>query len=384
MGTSNAGDGIEGSSTAANKSGVWGHNDLVSGYGVAGSSTSGIGVGGWTTNGIAVFGFANALSGLTYGMYARNDSASGRGVFGWATPLSGITYGVYGQSDSPSGYGVYGTGGTGVLGTSSTGDGIEGSSTAANKSGVWGHNDSGYGVAGSSTDGIGVQGLTKNYVGVYGLAYGGSGTTYGVIGQSFDGYGVYSSGNFAATGTKSFQIDHPLMPETHYLNHFCTEGPEPYNVYRGNVVTDARGYATVQLPDYFESINREPTYHLTVIDESDDFVLAKVVREIQNNQFVIRTNKPDVKVSWRVEAIRNDLWVQKYGFKTEQEKPEMHRGKYLHPELYGMPKEYGIHYSPNMEKGERNARNLESSRVSDLPRISASGLKRVSSQKKMR
>jgi hypothetical protein len=101
------------------------------------------------------------------------------------------------------------------------------------------------------------------------------------------------------------------------------------------VVTDAQGYATITLPAYFESINRDFRYQLTVIDDSDDFVLAKVVREIQNNQFVIRTSKPFVKVSWRVEAVRNDLWVQRYGYQTEQEKPKEHQGKYLHPELYG-------------------------------------------------
>ena len=492
LGTSSAGDGVEGQSSAANKSGVWGHNDLVSGYGVAGSSTNGIGVGGWSTNGIAVYGLANALSGLTYGVYARTDSASGTGVFGWATATSGNTRGVVGQNDSPSGAGVYGlatatsgntrgvvgqsdspsgtgvyglatatsgftyggrfesagtggigvyglaydtsgvnfgvygesrspwgsglfgvasAGGKGVWGRSTTGDGVVGETNAANKSGVWGRNNvsGGYGVAGSSTEGTGVGGWSTSGRGVFGyagtigptygvwgqsdsnegygvygwapatsgitigvqgqsdstagagvdgLATATSGLTYGVVGSSYSpsGYGVYSYGNFGVAGTKSFQMDHPLRPETHYLNHFCTEGPEPYNAYRGNVVTDANGYATITLPSYFESINRDPTYHLTVIDGSDDFVLAKVVREIQNNQFVIRTNKPHVKVSWRVEAVRNDRWVQEYGYQTEQPKPAEYRGKYLHPELYGQPKELGIHYHP---KPEREGGKLE-------------------------
>lgn len=145
-------------------------------------------------------------------------------------------------------------------------------------------------------------------------------------------------------------MDHPLMPENHYLNHFCTDGPEPYNAYSGNVVTDAQGYAVVQLPDYFESINRDFRYQLTVIDSSDDFVLAKVVREIQNNRFVIRTSKPFIKVSWRFEAVRNDRWVQEYGYQTEQPKPDEHRGKYLHPELYGQPKEMGIRYRHEPER----------------------------------
>ena len=106
-------------------------------------------------------------------------------------------------------------------------------------------------------------------------------------------------------------------------------------------------------------MSRDPTYHLTVIDDSDDFILAKVVREIQNNQFVIRTSKPHVKVSWRVEAIRNDRWVQKYGYKTEQEKEDSIKGKFLHPELFGMPKEYGIHYRPEMERSALERATLE-------------------------
>ncbi|MCL6624385.1 MAG: hypothetical protein K6T17_07200, partial [Fimbriimonadales bacterium] len=183
---------------------------------------------------------------------------------------------------------------------------------------------------------------------------------YGVFGEEPSGgagHAVFASGTLAASGTKSFQIDHPLNPENYYLNHFCTEGPEPMNAYSGNVITDEKGYATIQLPDYFESINRDFRYQLTVIDNSDDFILAKVVREIQNNQFVIRTSKPHVKVSWEVKAIRNDRYVQKYGFQTVQEKEDEIKGKYVHPELYGMPKEYGIHYRPEMERSapERSA-----------------------------
>ena len=137
-------------------------------------------------------------------------------------------------------------------------------------------------------------------MGVYGVASAASGATFGVAGvilsPAFSAYGVvgqeptggaghavYAFGTLAATGTKSFQIDHPLRPETHYLNHFCIEASEPYNAYSGNVVTDAQGYATVQLPDYFERVNRDFRYQLTVIDDSNDFVQAKVARKIQNS-----------------------------------------------------------------------------------------------------
>jgi hypothetical protein len=244
-----------------------------------------------------VVGWASATSGYNYGGEFSSSSTSGTGVYGLASAASGPAWGVLGESRSTSG------------------------------------------------------------TGVYGLANATSGTNYGVFGStsSASGYGVYSEGRFAATGTKSFQIDHPLYPETHFLNHFCTEGPEPMNAYSGNVVTDANGYATIALPAYFDSINRDFRYQLTVVDdnEREDFVLVKVVRKIRNNQFTIRTSAPYVEVSWRVEAIRNDRWVQKYGYQTEQEKPQEYQGKYIHPELYGKPKEAGIFYRP--EPAERNA-----------------------------
>jgi hypothetical protein len=192
--------------------------------------------------------------------------------------------------------------------------------------GVWGSQDgSGWGVYGTSVSGIGVYGYAS----------------------ATSGYGVYSGGRFAATGTKSFQIDHPLRPETHYLNHFCTECPEPMNAYSGVVTLDARGEAWVQLPDYFEAINRDPRYTLTPIGAAMPNLHVAV--EIQGNRFKIAGGVPDKKVSWEVKAIRNDLWVQRYGYQTEQEKEDAIKGKYLNPELYGQPKERGIHYRPEPE-----------------------------------
>jgi hypothetical protein len=227
--------------------------------------------------------------------------------------------------------------------------------------GVWGEiaNERGAAVVGyvTATGGVNYGGYFRSYstsgIGLFGWATATSGVTAGVLGrtESSSGWGVYCQGPFGATGLKLFQIDHPLQPETHFLNHFCTEGPDPYNVYRGNVTTDANGYATITLPPYFESINRDPTYHLTIVGGAgEEFVQVRVVREIQNNQFVIRTSKPYVKVSWRVEAIRNDRWVQEHGYQPEQEKPKEYQGKYLNPELYGQPKERGIFYHPELER----------------------------------
>ena len=159
----------------------------------------------------------------------------------------------------------------------------------------------------------------------------------------------------AKTLTKSFQIDHPLRPETHYLNHYCAEGPEPYNIYRGTVVLDAKGEAWVQLPDYFRVINRDPSYHLTPVGAPMPNLHVAV--KVQDNRFKIAGGAPGKEVSWRIEAVRNDPWVQRYGYQTEQEKEDAIKGKYLHPELHGQPKERGIHYRPEPEPARDETSN---------------------------
>ncbi len=383
--------GVIGQSVSTAGRGVYGEALANTGttYGVIGQSFS--------TAGRGVAGLASATTGTTYGVIGQSFSTDGRGVYGEATASTGSAYGVLGISNSTTGVGVFGltpatigtnigvygesysTAGRGMVGVASatTGAayGVMGISVSTAGVGVVGLTPAltgtTYGVYGesASTDGMGVVGVASISTGlaygvlgisdstegkgVYGWATATAGTTVGVYGRtdSPSGYGVFSLGRFAALGTKSFQMDHPLRPETHYLNHFCTEAPEPLNAYSGNVVTDAQGYATVRLPDYFETINRDFRYQLTVIDGAgEEFVQVRVVRKIQNNQFVIRTSKPHVEVSWRVEAIRNDRWVQEYGYQTEQEKPKEHQGKYLHPELYGQPKEKGIHYHPEPER----------------------------------
>jgi hypothetical protein len=75
------------------------------------------------------------------------------------------------------------------------------------------------------------------------------------------------------------------------------------------------------------------------------FVQVKVGRKVQGNQFLIMTNQPNIEVSWRIEADRNDAWVQKNGAPTEVEKPGFESGTYQHPELYGKPVSMGMHHS---------------------------------------
>jgi hypothetical protein len=374
--SSSSGIGVFGEATATSGStrGVVGRSSSTSGVGVLGEATattgSVYGVQGRSssTSGVGVFGEATATTGSVYGVQGRSSSTSGVGVFGEATATSGNTYGLVGRASSTSGVGVLGeatatSGNTyGLVGRASSTSGVgvlgEATATTGNTYGGLFQNPSssgagvyGYAQATTGTN-FGVVGRSESPSGrgVVGVAEASTGTNYGVLGRtnsSANGWGVYANGRLGASGTKSFQIDHPLRPETHFLNHFCIEAPEPYNLYRGTVTLDANGEAWVQLPDYFEAINRDASYHLTPIGAAMPNLHVAV--EIQGNRFKIAGGAPFKKVSWEVKAVRNDPWVQQYGYQTEQEKPKEYQGLYLHPELYGQPKERGIFYTPTQE-----------------------------------
>jgi hypothetical protein len=150
---------------------------------------------------------------------------------------------------------------------------------------------------------------------------------------------VHVLGEFTA-GNKRFLIDHPLDPENYYLVHHCPESAEPHVYYSGTVVLDASGEAWVQLPHYFEAIARDPRYTLTPVGAPMPNLHVAV--EIQGNRFKIAGGVPGKRVSWRVEAIRNDPYMRYHGYQDEVPKPEEERGTYLHPELYGQPMERSV------------------------------------------
>jgi len=219
---------------------------------------------------------------------------------------------------------------------------------------VVGRNDGngGYGVRGFATKdtslGVygqhGISGGLNGY-GVRGDIMTSSGSGIGVYGKATGAtqIALYAEGKMTATGTKSFLIDDPEDPTNKMLYHYCTEGNQPLNAYSGNVTTDDKGNAWVTLPSYVEDINRDFRYQLTVVGQ---FAQAIIGKKIEGNRFQIRTDKPGVEVSWRVEGVRNDKWVQKYGAPDRVDKPAPWKGKYLSPELYGAQPNKGAFYLP--------------------------------------
>jgi hypothetical protein len=314
---------------------------LPTSAGVFGDGGSGgTGVEGSGKSGVVGTGVADPPNPDSVGV--RGRSVIGGGVEG----SSGSNIGVLGTSDSQ--FGVSGIGHPfGVRGTSRNdrGGGVQGDVLGAGV-GVSGSSGRGIGVLGEGRleDGVRGHGLDADdeggHAGVAGLNFG---SGQGIFGQSASGLAGDFNGNVRVTGTivnafASSKIDHPLDPENRYLYHSSVESPDMLNLYNGNTTTDANGDATVKMPEYFEALNRDFRYQLTVIEQ---FAQAIVASEIMDNSFVIKTDKPHVKVSWTVAGIRQDTYANAHRISVEEDKPAEERGRYLHPELWGQPKEAG-------------------------------------------
>ena len=403
---STSGTAVRGNATAASgdtKGGSF-QNASTSGKAVDGfaSATSGTTYGGrfenWSSSGTGVYGAVTAAAGTTYGGQFIASSTSGTGIYGNATAETGSTCGghfissstlgkgVYGQATASSGlgYGVYGetstVSGAGVMGVAI---GLTGENT-----GVSGRSDSerGNGISGyarSSTGfGCGVLGLTESTSGtaIYAKALSETGFNCGVYaitpspdgkavtamataetGQNFaiyarsyseEGFAGYFIGDVAVNGTLaksagSFKIDHPLDPANKWLSHSFVESPDMMNIYNGTVILNSQGEATVQMPEWFEALNKDFRYQLTPIGSpGPDLYISQ---EVKNNQFKIAGGKPELRVSWQVTGIRKDAYAEKHRIKVEEDKNSVESGKYVHPELFGQPDEKGVFFFKNKE-----------------------------------
>ena len=260
------------------------------------------------------------------GITANNHVA----VYGKSVPYSSQNFGIgvlgEGGREGVSGKAINTSTASayGVVGTGSTNGGVA------------------YGVYGKA-DSTTASGGTK--YGVYGVANGGA--------TNYAGYfagNVQINGNSSATGTKAFKIDHPLDPGQKYLLHYSIESNEVLNVYSGNISTGANGLATVQLPAYFESVNKDFRYQLTVLGT---FAQAIVKEEMAANKFVIETSQPNVKVSWQITAVRNDKYMAAHPALAEVDKEAENKGMYLQPAEWNQPAEKGINYKSNHPELEK-------------------------------
>ena len=207
---------------------------------------------------------------------------------------------------------------------SATGAGVFGQSAGSGPGGVFTTNGGNLLPVGLGDAVFAISGPTGSAI------HGVGGTNAGL----FDGH-VQINGGLDVTGeftcpSKHFLIDHPCDPANKYLLHCSVEAPEMINIYCGNVITDEAGTATVLLPNYFEALNCDFRYQLTVIGQFSQAIIAE---EIANNRFVIKTNQPHVKVSWQVVGVRQDAYAKAHPVVVERDKPSAEKGRYLQPLL---------------------------------------------------
>jgi hypothetical protein len=367
----------------------------------AANSSTGAGVYGNSTGGIGVF--AQSGNASKPGLYARNTLGGPAGSFvvnagvspfavNSQTKVTNLNADRFDGFDSTSflrnlvPLSLTGATATdGVISATNTGaaNGLQGKSGATLASGVYGENiGGGYGVAGRSNaplndaidraatygentaggrgvlglsnqpNGIGVEGQGGDY-GVVGVGVGTGGYFkgyHGVIGESSGGYAGYFIGKLGATGdlnvsgTKNFRIDDPLDPSDKYLVHAAIESDQALDVYSGNMTTDSSGLAVVQLPAWFDRINTDYRYQLTIVGTRG--WNARISEEIKDNQFTIQTDQPNVRVSWQVTALRNDPYMRAHPFQAEQAKTGAEQGKYVTPQAYGQPASASIEKRP--------------------------------------
>jgi hypothetical protein len=257
-----------------------------------------------------VFGKALNDSGTAIGVKGQSSSSLGVGVFGENTSLSGATYGVRGVNQSGGG-----------------GAGVRGDSTNV---GLWADSTGRWGVYGRSTN-------DEASYGIYGTASG------------EDCYAGFFQGDVhiaraLTKGSGAFKIDHPLDPENKYLMHSFVESPDMMNIYNGNVILNDEGQAGVELPEWFEALNRDFRYQLTAIGGPGADL--HILEEIEENSFRIAGGRPGLKVSWQVTGIRKDAYAEAHRIPVEVEKPAREKGLFLHPEAHGKDIQMQINHSP--------------------------------------
>jgi len=306
------------------------------------------------------------------------------GLEGTVQGLSGIKRGVSGDASGAGvNYGVYGIASGGTTNYSGYFYGVAPSSNthvvhaefgvpaAADAKAVYGKaaEVDYYGFGGYFVGGyVGAKGEvnptgSSNYYGLWGTVNGGSGTNYGVFGAatgSGTNYAGYFQGDVHATGSltsgsRSSKIDHPLDPENKYLIQTSVESPDMMNIYNGNVTTDGTGEAWVELPAYVEALNKDFRYQLTVIGQ---FAQAIVGEKISGHRFMVKTDKPNVEVSWQVTGVRKDPYAVAHRSPVEVQKPAGERGTYLHAEAWGKPEEMQVDTVRDLRQAQQKKGHL--------------------------
>ncbi len=297
---------------------------------------------------VSIFGeSSNASASSIYGHASSTAASTTYGVLGGSEGPIGV--GVWGFSNGNAGYGVQGKGAkSGVFGWSGNNSsnwntfssvGVQGDTAVRAGVGVLGTAESGWGgyFINNDTTGLAATVVVQNSGAGY-LLEAGNGTADLLL---LDTSGNLSIGGNISKAGGSFKIDHPLDPSNKYLYHSFVESPDMMNIYNGTVLLDAEGKSSVLLPDWFEALNRDFRYQLTAIGAPGPNLY--ISQEVVNNHFEIAGGKPGGKVSWQVTGVRHDAWADAHRIPLEVEKTGAEKGKFMHPELFGVaPERFGI------------------------------------------
>ncbi|HEY3290680.1 MAG TPA: hypothetical protein VGK87_11185, partial [Anaerolineae bacterium] len=365
-----------------------------SGYGVRADSSSNDAVYAHSTSGSGVHavvgGYAPAIMAVTSqsdGVVASSYYSNG------VTAASSSGYGVRADSSSNDAVYAHSSSGNGISAVSSTGTGLSARSSSATNSAILARNDgngmgdaidayatgNGWGISSNAISGTAVYGSSISDHGVFAESRSSTRAAAlvtnwssgdGLDADSSNGIGLYASsnnigvetynitsftdarlatlgyagdfagnvrivGNLSTTGAKNFIMDDPLDPANKTLKHAAIESPNVLNFYNGSVTLDAKGEATVQLPDYFNAINKDYQYQLTSIGAPGPNLY--IAEKITGNHFRIAGGVPGAEVSWQVTGVRNDPWAAQHPYQPVENKPAAERGSYLYPQGYGQP-----------------------------------------------
>lgn len=264
-----------------------------------------------------------------WGVYAKVSTTS-------LGELIGIR-GLAERTSSQAGRDVFGVSGTAV-------------SVETNRFGLWGKARSSIGAT-NSGESYGVYGSAQDGVTAYGI--------FGAAQGAITNWAGYFAGDVRVTGTITegagrIQIDHPLDPENKYLIHNQVASPDMMTIYNGNVILDNAGWATVLLPDYFDSLNNNYRYQLTSIGGPAPNL--HIARTIANGAFKIAGGTPGMQVSWMVTGIRQDAYARAHLSPNVIEKPTIEQGRLLHPEAFGQPIEMGLNFNDRNTVTDGNLR----------------------------
>lgn len=168
------------------------------------------------------------------------------------------------------------------------------------------------------------------------------------------------------SGTKSFTIDHPLVPELS-LSHVCIESPNVELIYRGKVSLK-NGVSTVDIDAVsrmtkgtFEAITRNGSAQVFLFNETG---ASRVSGELDGAILTIHGQSPSDTVGWLVIAERQDEALKSVLMETTDntgrfivEKSHVrHHGKILPHSDYVIPETDYFHENKINERKQRDAR----------------------------